>query len=112
MIISRIASLNQQPSGNVNASFKSTNSVDIIPFKEICGKASNVRYSQGDLNNSIIEKDIPFKIKNEDWNAYKLSTGKELRIKQALVQVSQTDKFDEKGEPIFVINTQSLFKIL
>ena len=87
MIISRIATIDQNPSGNVNAAFKSTNSVDIIPFKEILGKPSNARYSPDELNNSIVEKDISFKIKNEDWNAYKLTNGKELRIKHTELKI-------------------------
>ena len=111
LIVTRIANVSSS-AGKTKLSFKSNNVVDITPLKNVLGTPSEHPYSPQELADSVTEKDISFKITNEDWNIYKLKDGKELRIKLVLVKVAGTSKFDSKGEPIFLVDTQHIVKII
>ncbi|MGI0056526.1 MAG: hypothetical protein ACREAK_04040 [Nitrosarchaeum sp.] len=110
LVISRISPIKDSVT-ETDLSFKSIRIVDFVPYKDKMGTPNVRPYSQEELAKSIVEDDVVFKITNEDWNIYKLPDGKMLRIKPTLVKVSRTDKFDVKGEPIFLVNTQPIVKI-
>jgi len=84
--------------------------VGTIPPKELRGEPSTRRYSPKELSDSIIKEDMKFKPKEEHWNRYKLRNGTTIEIKPILTMVSKTDKFDERGEPIYLIQSQAVAK--
>ena len=96
---------------DIDLSFKSSRVVDIIPFKEKLGEPDRDTYSNQEILESIVEDDAIFRVANEDWNVYTLEDGRKLRVKSTLVKVSISSKFDSKGEPILLVNTQPIVKI-
>jgi hypothetical protein len=81
--------------------------------------------SKGPLGSSKISPDemakIVVSLKNEDvnviiskeyWNEYELNTGDKVSSKVVLVSTSQTDRYDEIGDPIYTIQLQTLHKVI
>ncbi len=59
----------------------------------------------------IEKKDMPFNIKYEDWNEYKIEDGRILKLKPTIVEIIKTANYDQYGEPIYLVNCQILMKI-
>lgn len=56
-------------------------------------------------------EDIKFETLQEDWNEYRLKGDNVvLGVKQVVTQVSRTDKFDEKGDPIYHVQLSPIMK--
>lgn len=49
-------------------------------------------------------------IGKERWNKYKLNNGIELNVKNVLVTVSRTSKYDQRGPPVYLVNLQAILK--
>jgi hypothetical protein len=47
----------------------------------------------------------------EEWNEYMLEDGTRVRIKSTLTKVSRTDKFNIKGEPIYLVEGSNMLEI-
>lgn len=75
----------------------------IIPAPELCGKPAVRKYTRTELKESIVEENLEFGLVEDSWNEYKLEDGSTLRIKPVLSKVSRTDKFNEDGEPIYIL---------
>ncbi|MHB8118595.1 MAG: hypothetical protein ACYDHX_07720 [Methanothrix sp.] len=63
-----------------------------------------------DLLKSVKKFDLKFETKKEDWNEYTTDTKIKIYVKSILVSISRTDKYDAFGEPIYLIQTQTLHK--
>ena len=97
------------PLGNPIYDLNSKNVVGIIPNKKLLGNPSSPIPPEI-LGKSIVDEDISFDVIREPWNEYKLKDGNIIKVKLVLTIVSRTDKFDEMGEPIYLINTQPVVK--
>ena len=64
-----------------------------------------------ELQSSVVKDDIKAKIVREDWNSYKLENGMVVQIRNVLVNVSRTSKFDSKGIPIYLVDTNVIVKV-
>lgn len=69
------------------------------------GTLSKTKYSMEELDGSIVKEDMKFEAKKEDWNTYKLKSGAIIELKPILTMISRTDKFDERGDPIYFIQS-------
>ncbi len=88
----------------------STNAVGVFVPKRLRDKPSSRKYSRSELEKSITKRDLDYNTKRESWNRYVLEDGTVLQIKLAMVEISKTDKFDNKGEPIYIVRTNPLIK--
>lgn len=95
--------------GNPIYGINSSNVVGVIAPKNLKGTPSPP-YTPKELASSIVEDDIAFDTVSEDWNVYKLKDGVTLNIKLVLVKVSRTNKFDSRGDPIYLVNSQPIVK--
>jgi len=89
------------------------NSRDIVgnlSKPELCGEPSTRKYAREELEESVVEEDIDFKQIADSWNEYKLEDGRKFYLKPILTMVSRTNKFNENGEPIYLIQSQVLSK--
>jgi len=84
--------------------------IGIIAPDNLLGEPSEIKYSQKELVESIVEDDIDFKTIKEDWNEYMLSDGKLLKLKSVPTKIAKTNKFDSLGEPIYLVQTQPMAK--
>ena len=82
----------------------------IVPAPELCGKPASSKYKDRELRESIVDKDIAFDLVKDSWNKYLLEDGINIWIKRVLSKASRTSKFDEWGEPIYVIEDQLQWK--
>ena len=82
----------------------------LLPNPELCGEPSIKKYTRKELEESIAEKDIDFKQVEDSWNEYKLKDGRLFYLKPILTMVSRTNKYNEIGEPIYLIQSQVLSK--
>ena len=95
--------------GKPRYDINSKNVVGMIPNKSLLGKPSGPIPAEV-LGQSIVDEDIQFETIKEPWNEYRLKDGTIIRVKLVLTIVSRTDKFDESGEPIYLLNMQPIMK--
>jgi hypothetical protein len=87
--------------GNPRFGFLTSNVIGVIPSKDILGSTEL----------SPIE-DMKFdKIKDIEWNEYKIDKDKLLMIQPIISEVNRTNKRDPRRDPIYVANVQSSIKI-
>lgn len=86
------------------------NVIGIMVPDNLMGTPAKREYTPKELFDSIVAGDMKFEIIEESWNEYRLKDGITLKIKPTLVKVSRTDKFDRKGEPIYLVNSEPLIK--
>lgn len=73
----------------------------------------NIKDLKGeDLKNRIKNPNLKFDIVKENWNEYELDDGSILSTRTILTLVSQTDIYDQHGEPIYLIQSQTLHKVV
>lgn len=86
----------------------------IVAFspKNMKGSPDTRTYSPTELLNSIKNSDIQFQIKREDWNEYELDDGSKVSIKEVLNSASSTEKYDSSGDPHYIIQSQTNYKIV
>jgi hypothetical protein len=83
----------------------------VIPPKSVLGKPSDKIYSPKEIFDAISVEDVKvIETIKEDWNEYRLSDTSQLSIKLVLTKVSKTSLFDQKGEPIYNIQHQTIIK--
>jgi len=76
------------------------------------GPPSTTGYSHEQLLSQIVERDITYKTLSEEWNEYILEDGTKLRMKFTVARISKTDKFDRRGEPIYIVEHAMLPRII
>lgn len=91
--------------GNPIYTFLMKNVFVVLPPPSLKGTLSKTKYSMEELEGSIVAEDIKFETKKEDWNTYKLKNGVIIELKPILTMISRTDKFDERGDPIYVMQS-------
>ncbi|MGD0496151.1 MAG: hypothetical protein ABSB28_08940 [Candidatus Bathyarchaeia archaeon] len=85
--------------------------IGIIPPLIALGKPADRIYSPKEIMDSITINDVKIaEVIHEDWNEYLLDDTARLSIKLVLTQVSKTNLFDQKGEPIYNIQHQTILK--
>lgn len=104
----KLAEEDEEP---VNIDLNSQNIVGILTRQDLCGEPGTRKYGRKELEKSVVEEDIDFKPIEESWNEYKLEDGRKLFFKLVLTMASRTDKFDNRGEPIYLTQSQLLTKI-
>lgn len=80
-----------------------SNILGVMAPPERRGPPSDRDYPRKELERSIINRDVPFKILKEGWSEYKLQDDSKLSVKLVTSQISKTDKFDRRGEPIYIV---------
>ena len=71
--------------------------------EESKGPPSSIVYSREQLISQIVERDVDYETLSEEWNEYILEDGTKVRIKFTVARISKTDKFDRRGEPIYIV---------
>jgi len=81
-------------------------------FSSEKGPRASRKYSPDELEASIINDDVKIKrqIKQIE-NIYVLDDGTRISVKNIIAQIAKTNKFDVRGEPIYLIRTQPIVKI-
>jgi hypothetical protein len=74
-----------------------------VPAPDLCGKPDSRKYTEKELRESIVDEGIGFDSVDESWNEYLLEHGIRLKIKPLLSKVSRTDKFNDRGEPLYIV---------
>lgn len=54
--------------------------------------------------------EIEFDTINEDWSEYLLKNGTKIKIKPVLVKVTKTSKFNNFGDPIYLVDSQVIVR--
>ena len=83
----------------------------LVP-KPLRGSPSARKYSEEELRKSIIDYDVGFEVIKEPRSIYKLSDGNRLIVRVIVSQVMKTDKFNPRGEPIYIVQWTTAVKIL
>ncbi len=96
--------------GNPIYSINTQNIFGVIPPKPLMRESSNRKYSPQEIVDSIVEEDLKLETIKEDWNEYKLKDGTRLSVKLVVTMVDKTSLFDQKGEPIYYIQSHVVTK--
>lgn len=98
--------------GQDEQSINETNLIVTFSPPGLRGTPSNDKISIKDLSRAEDTVDIGFKTKVEEWVEYELENGMKIHAKPVMISASRTAKFDSYGEPIYLIQTQTLHKII
>jgi len=94
----------------IGMGIQSRNVVGVEVPNELRGKPTP-EYTQEELRSSIVEEDLDFEILNgEYWNEYQLENGIRLKVKNTLMNVAKTSKFDDTGAPIYLVDGVATIK--
>jgi len=82
-----------------------TQNITCLSFvpKEAKGEPTERGYTSEELSSSIIEDNVKYITRLEEWNEYILEDGTKLKLKLTVSKVSKTNKFDKRGEPIYIV---------
>jgi hypothetical protein len=75
------------------------------PPQNLRGAPAVRKYSVEELRNSIVKEDIDFETLKSTWNSYRLENGITVKCRLSPTVVSRTNKFDEGGMPIYIIDS-------
>lgn len=86
--------------------------VAVFSQSELKGPPSTVPLPMTDANKTkaVDKMDMKFKTVDEPWNEYTLDDGNKISIKSVATSISSTSLFDARGEPVYLVNHQSLVK--
>lgn len=56
-------------------------------------------------------QEVQFTAKREEWNVYQTSDGHEVRLRTIVSQIFRTAKTDQRGVPIFVVQSQTMMAV-
>jgi hypothetical protein len=102
LILTRIHRKQDKYYSNVNK--------EIVVLTTERGQPSSKSYSQQELQDSIIGE-IKYTTVSHDWNEYVADDGTHIKIQPIFMKVSKTSKFNDKGEPIYLVDTQGNLQI-
>ena len=100
--------IKEEPNLSVNA----TTVVAVFSPPELKGIPSTKAYTPQELESSIEGENLKFETIKEDWNLYELGNKIKLHIKPVLTLISSTNKYDSRGEPIYLTQLQALTKVI
>lgn len=61
------------------------------------------------LGDSILAE-VNFTSENDEWNNYKCEDGTTLQLKSQIISIKRTSKYDQFGEPIYMVHAQNMVK--
>jgi len=79
--------------------------------EDMKGPPSEKPYTPEELKSSIVEEDMGYTTLMEEWNEYAIEDGAKIRIKHTVSRVSKTNKYNGDGEPIYLVEGDTLIKI-
>ena len=88
-----------------------TNLTTVYSPKELKGSPSE-DVTREDLQKSIINNDMNFTTVKEEWSEYELNNGSKVRLKTILTGISSTSLYDSYGEPIYLMQMQTLNRVV
>jgi hypothetical protein len=106
LILVRLFLNDFDPAGNPNfgAFANLVFAVSIPPnVPELRGSKSTQVYSNEEIAQSIVAKDLRFEPVKEEWNDYKLAEGMNLGARAIVTSVSRTSRFDPNGDAIYYV---------
>jgi len=98
--------------GNDEHSLNETNLIITYSPSQLRGRPSAEKLSIPELATAEDTTDIGFKESVGQWIRYELENGLKIDLKPMLISVSRTNKFDSHGEPVYLIQTHTLHKII
>lgn len=102
----------EDPSGQTGYAVKSQTITSVSHIPELLiGEPAARQYSPKELQASIVEEDVRYTTLTEEWNEYIVEDGARIRVKLTVVKVAKTDKFNNDGEPIYLVLTTSMPQI-
>jgi len=72
------------------------------------GPPSTRAYSPEELSSSIVVDEVEYNILSEEWNEYVVEDGTKIRIKDTVTKVSRTNKCDQGGNPVYIVQHSTL----
>lgn len=85
--------------------FRTRNIFEIESPIALRGPPDTKQYSNEELKKSITDRDMDFKTFQQSWNVYELENGIGLKLRISIVSVNKTNKFDERGMPVYFIES-------
>jgi len=95
----------------VGLGFQAHDVVGVEAPVELRGEPDSGKYRVEELRSSIIKEDMDFEVVSETWSIYKLENGIAIKVRSAPVSVSRTSKFDERGSPIYLVDSTADMKV-
>jgi hypothetical protein len=93
--------------GRVGFITSGANLIDVICPTHLKGKPSaDLRVSAAD-----IISEVEFDPIKEEWAEYLLKDGTKIKVKPVVTKVSKTSKYSQFGDPVYVVDSQSLMKV-
>jgi len=90
---------------------QTTHVFNVIPHERCLGLPSPMMKPNEKLEDFIEAEDLKILEKTDNWNEYDVSSDNmRLSVKGEVVSVSRTNRHDERGIPIYIINVQLLVK--
>jgi hypothetical protein len=89
----------------IGLAFRTRNFFEIESPPELRGEPDTKQYSNEELRASTIETDMDFNTIQQSWNSYELENGITLKVRISIVQVNKTSKFDDRGIPVYFIES-------
>lgn len=83
----------------------------VLISPELKGPTDNRKYSNQELQQSIIQQEVKYDVISEEWNEYYADDGTKIRMKATVTDVKKTDKHDVEGQPIYMVDTNVLLQI-
>jgi len=76
---------------------------------EMKGAPNDQPVTQKQIQDSLVESDIPFETVKEEWNTYN-AEGAVVNVKPIATVISRSSLFDGNGDPIYYIQYQPIVK--
>lgn len=99
------ALLRSQNKPKLGMTFRTKQIYEVEPPLELRATPDTKKYSNEELKACISVADIDFQTTKQSWNVYELKNGIKLKLRLSIVTISKTNKFDERGMPIYVIDS-------
>jgi hypothetical protein len=89
--------------------------IDLQPITVVLtneqGDPNTKTYSTQELKAAIIQNEVRFVMISQDWNEYVVDDGTRIRIQPIILRVAKTSKFDGRGMPTYMVDTQATVQI-
>ena len=77
----------------------------IVVLSNEQGQADPKSYTPSELQQSITH-DVNYTAITQDWNEYIVDDGTTIKVQPMVTKVSKTSKFDQNGDPVYLVNVQ------
>jgi replication initiation and membrane attachment protein DnaB len=86
-------------------SIKTRQVFEVEPPTSLRGLPDSKAYSNEELKSCIVEEDMDFETMHQGWNIYELKNGLKIKLRISIVAVHRTSKFDNRGMPVYMIDS-------